>query len=165
LTIPSTITVVVVGNLSVSGDLPFTGVQSSVTVQNGCTYIGGTVQIELSAEELEEISKGDRSSRTLALVTQGSTCSSLAGVAVNAYKTESNCRYIESTTTQYVSNGSRSTLTALFKVNSSRRNTKWIILGCVLGGILLIVLIIMLIVTFNDKGRSAVRPFWARGLE
>jgi hypothetical protein len=150
------------GLLTISSDLTITGLQSSVTVQDGCTYIGGTLQIELTPAELEEISKDSGSSRTLSLISQDLNCPSLSSVAINAYKTTSSCRNVEVSSRPDVMDGSRTTLSALFKVNSSRCNTKWIILGCVLGGILVIVLVIVLVVTFNDRAKAAIRPFWAR---
>jgi predicted outer membrane repeat protein len=161
LTIPGTTAALVVGNLTVS-DLTITGLQSSVSVQNGCVYISGTLKIELSAADLEEISKESGSSRTISVISQDSVCPSLSTVAINAYKTASSCRKVEVSSKPDVVDGSRAILTALFKVNSSRCNTKWIILGCVLGGILVIVLVVALVVTFNDKAKAVVRPFWAR---
>jgi predicted outer membrane repeat protein len=161
LTIPAS-TVVVVGSLTLSNDLVLTGLQSSVSVQGGCTYIGGTLQIELTAAELEEISKESGSSRTLSLISQDSSCPSLSSVAINVYKTTSSCRNVEISSNADVMHGYRVSLMALFKVNSSRCNTKWIILGCVLGGILVIVLVITLIVTFNGRAKAVFRPFWAR---
>jgi hypothetical protein len=161
LTIPAS-TVVVVGNLTITGDLILTGLKSSVTVLEGCLSITGSLQIELTPEELEEISKEAGSSRTLALISQNSNCSSLTGVTINALKTSSSCRKIVSSTSSDISDGTRTTLSGVFEVNSFGCNVKWIILGCVLGGILVIVLVVILVVTFNDKAKSVVQPFWAR---
>jgi hypothetical protein len=115
VTIPGS-TVVVFGNLSISGDLTFTGLRSSVNVEGGCAYIGGTLQIELTAEDLESISKEDGSTRALALISESSSCTSLVTVSINAKKTSSTCHKIESTTSLDATDGFR-TLSAIFKVN------------------------------------------------
>ena len=94
-------------------------------------------------------------------VSLSSTVTNLASLAVNPVKSSKSCRKVSSST-QSKSDGTRTSLVAVFKVDSSSCNTKWIILGCVLGGVLLLVVIVMLVVTFNSKAKSFVRPFWAR---
>jgi predicted outer membrane repeat protein len=158
ITIPGT-QVVVDGNFTVPGSVVFDGLGSSIVVVGGCAHIGGSIVVELTEEELEQLAK---ESRTVALISQNSSCPSLSSSYVDGRLSSKSCRKIESTTSEE-KNGSQSSLVAMFKVNSSGCNVKWIILGSVLGGVLLLIVIIMLVVTFNDKARKAIRPFWARG--
>jgi hypothetical protein len=158
--------IVVVGNLTVSGDLTFTGLQSAVTIINGCAQISGTLQMELTPEELEEIAKESGSSRTIALVSQNSSCTSLSTLPIGTSITSKSCRKIKSSSTSDKDDGpSTRTLVAVFTVSSSPCNAKWIILGSVLGGVLLLMVIVLLLVNFNKRVKSIVRPFWARGRE
>jgi hypothetical protein len=59
-------------------------------------------------------------------------------------------------------NSNASTLAVLFVVDSSKCNNEWIILGSVLGALVLIVLIVALVFTFNDRARNCVRPYSKR---
>jgi hypothetical protein len=147
--------------LTVSGTVVLSGLGSSITIEGGCASINGGVEVQLTPEELEEISKESGSSRQVELIYQSSSCPSLA-VSVSASKNGKSCRKVDSTSTSNQEDGSKTTLVALFKVTSSGCNVKWIILGCVLGGVLLLVLIFLLLATFNTKVKTLVRPFWAR---
>jgi predicted outer membrane repeat protein len=162
LTVPPNSHLVVNGNLTLSGDLVFTGLDTSIAIQGGCTSIGGELILELSKEELEKIVKEGIGSTRTGLITQNSTCATLTTVSISGQKSSKSCRKIESTTLDDTTEGQKTTLVAAFKVNSSGCNVKWIILGCVLGGILLIALIVILLATFNERVKKAIRPFWAR---
>jgi predicted outer membrane repeat protein len=155
-------TLVITGNLTVSGDVTFTGLGSTIVIEGGCASIDGSLQIELSEEDLEQISKESGSSRAVQLISQSANCSSLQSLVINAFKGEKSCRKIESASSREDNDGSTSSLLAVFKVSSSGCNTKWIILGSVLGGVLLLVVIIILLVTFNPRMKAFVRPFWGR---
>jgi hypothetical protein len=162
LRIPSGSQVVVIkGDLVVAGDVTFGGLGSSLTIEGGCAHIDGSLNVELSNEELEAISKERSSSRSVQLIAQNSSCDSLASLAVKTKKTQKSCHKVDSKSST-TSDAVQSSLVAVFRVNSSGCNVKWIILGCVLGGVLLLVMIVILVVTFNHKAKAAVRPFWAR---
>jgi hypothetical protein len=161
LTIPITNPVQVVGNLSIAGDLIFSGISGSVGVVNGCISIGGSVIVNLSEEEVKQLV----SSRVSPLITQSPSSSSKPcstslnelGVRVNLAK--NSCKKI---TAKVDSSSTPNSLSVLFQIDSSGCNSRWIILGCVLGGVFVIVLIVILVVTFNDRAKATVRPFWVR---
>jgi predicted outer membrane repeat protein len=163
VTIPST-SVVVKGNLTISGQITFTGLDSSISVEGGCAYVDGSVQVELTPSELEQISKESGSSRSVVLVSQSSNCTTNLALAVSSSKSSKSCRKVTSSA-QEQNDGTRSSLVVIFKVDSSSCNTRWIILGCVLGGILLLVLILALVFTFNSKAKALIRPFTKRDQE
>ena len=158
ITIPAS-TVVVTGNLTLTGVTTFTGLGSSVTIEGGCAYIDGTLQVELTPSELESISKQSGGSRTTTLISQSSNCSTnFASLSVTSVKSSKSCRSVSSST-QNMNDGTRTSLVAVFKVDSSSCNTRWIILGCVLGGVLLILLVLVLVFTLHPRVRALVRPY------
>jgi hypothetical protein len=160
ITISAGSQVVVSGNMTV-GEVVVSGLESSLSIEDGCASIG-SLQIILSEADLETISKDSGSSRTLTLVTQNASCASLQSLGVAASSSKKSCRKLESSLTSEVMNGSQTSLVALFKVSSSGCNTKWIILGSVLGGVLLLVIIAVLVVSLNESVRTFFRPFSAR---
>jgi hypothetical protein len=162
LTVPADSQLVVVGDLTVPENLVFTGLHGTVTVQGGCTIINGVVQIDITSKDLEEISKDPASMRAMTLLSQNSTCTSLASVGVSANKIEKTCRKVKSASSKDQNDGGKTSLVVVLQVDSSSCNTKRIVLGCVLGGVLIIVIIAILLVTFNSKAKTLVRPFWAR---
>jgi Leucine-rich repeat (LRR) protein len=146
------------GNLTVSGGLTFTGLGSQVAV-NGCIFLGeGEVTVELTKQELEQLQKEGKVSKTL-ISTVGS-CSGgtdLSNIKINSEKgSVKDCRRAKTDTT----GSTPTTLVVTFSIDSSKCNTKWIILGSVLGGVVVIgAIITALVVTFNPKARLFVRPF------
>jgi alpha-tubulin suppressor-like RCC1 family protein len=162
VTIPGS-QVVVNGNLTIRGDVTFTGLDSSITVFNGCVIVTGTLKVNLAPAELEQLSKEAGSMRSLSLISQNSSCASLSSIEVSGIKSGKSCRKLRSATTSENNFGSTRTLVAAFKVDSSPCNVTWIILGCVLGGVLLLIVIVTLVVTYSSKAKAFVRPFQARG--
>jgi hypothetical protein len=152
--------VVVSGNMTV-GEVLISGLESSLSIEGGCASIG-SIQITLSEEDLETISKDSGSARTLTLVTQNASCASLQALGVTASSSKKSCRKLESSRALEEMNGSQTSLVAVFKVSSVGCNTKWIILGSVLGGVLLLVTIAVLVVSLNKSVRTFFRPFSAR---
>lgn len=123
----TTSSVVVTGNFSVES-LIFTGTQHNVTV-SGCITLGsnGSVSIDLSTEDPKRLS-----GKTIAFLTQqGSNCStSLSMVPVSIKQPKNNCATVES---KVAPTSSHDTLALVFSIDRSSCNTKWIILGSVLG--------------------------------
>jgi hypothetical protein len=157
LTIPNA-HLVVKGNLTVTGTIVFTGLDSSITVEDGCATINGALQVQLNEQDLERISKETGASRTLVLLSQSSNCSSLSSLSFSMTKVGKSCRKVSFSTIHDSSDGSKTTLVAVFNVNSSGCNVKWIILGCVLGGVLLLALVLALVFTLNKKRKPSCGP-------
>jgi Leucine-rich repeat (LRR) protein len=164
LVIPSGSTVVIGGNLTLSGGISFNGLDSQLTV-NGCIYLGdgNEVTIELTKEELKQLEKEGKVSKTL-LTYNGADCtggSDLTGTKVIATKGSGSekCRKLNASN----SGSTPATLVVAFTVDSGSCNTKWIILGSVLGGVIVLAVIgVVLIVTFSSKAKALIRPFSTR---
>jgi hypothetical protein len=143
--------------MRITDSLLFNGLGSSIAV-NGCTSITGKVSLSLSETEykrISETSKSGDSSRTV-LVSQARGCTmGLDTITVAVSHSDNGCKKVKSR-----NSGDRDSLALLFQVDSSACNTKWIILGSVLGGVLVITVIVLsLVFTLNPKARAIVRPY------
>jgi hypothetical protein len=146
ITIPGGSTVSIDGNLTVSTDIVFSGVDSQLHV-NGCVVINGVVTVVLTKEDLDRLVKEGRSSRTLVQSLNGNGCidsTDLSGVAVSA-KTPKSCRRVKSSNT-----GDRSSLSVLFSIDSTRCNII-IIVPSVIGGIIVLAAIVIIAVLVIKK--------------
>lgn len=151
----TTTNVRVLGNLTVTGSVIFTPDGSSISIQGGCFFIGPGqgVTIDLSETDPKKLPK------SLTLITQSSECSnSLSLIPVSLKQPKNNCAKVKS---KLDSKSSKSSLTVLFVVDRSACNTKWIILGSILGvvAILAVVAIIatVTIIKSNKKKSEAKR--------
>lgn len=139
-------------------------------VADGCVNIAGTISIPLSDSDLASLEAA--SSKSVALAEGNSGCTQSTPI-LTAQTSASQCKKVTATPSSSTS-GSRSTVSALFSIDSSgcdspgpkgRSNTWWIILVSVLGGVALIVLIVVLLVVFNPRIREVFRPFSRRKRE
>lgn len=78
---------------------------------------------------------------------------------VTVTKTKADCRRVSATSAV-----DSNTLSVLFKVDSVACRRWWIILVSVIGGIIIIAIItLVLLATFNNAVKTKIRPFWSRG--
>lgn len=137
------------GNLTISENLIIPSTDTSITV-SGCAYINN-IEIDITT-----ISSG--STKTL-VVQNGANCASLGSSSLKVVDRSKDCKKRSATFSKSDSNR----LSVIFSVNSSACNTKWIILGAVLGGLVLLALIgLILLFTLNKNARQCVRPYSKR---
>jgi hypothetical protein len=139
-TIPgSTTTVVIGGNLTIDGDVTFDGFETQIVV-NGCIFLGDNqVVVELTKEELEQLSKEGTLSKTLVTSLSGNGCIgssdlSETGVSVTKGSGSKGCRKVKAKN----SGSSKSSLHVIFAIDNSSCNMM-IIIPCVIGGVLILV--------------------------
>jgi hypothetical protein len=157
-------TVTIRGNLTVSTSIVLNGASTKIVVE-GCITVPEGVIIRFSKEEMDQAAKSTKDSTISspipsdpqALLSQLAGCSnSLSGVKVAVDTPKSSCRKVKGDTSE----STPSSLTVAFKLDNSGCNTKWIILGSVLGGVIVIgTIVILLLVKFNAGFRSKVLPY------
>lgn len=153
----STTSVVVTGNLTVQ-TITFSGTSHNVTV-TGCVSVEG-ITLDLTQEN-----PGTLSGKTINLISQGSNCtSSLASVPVSIKQPEKNCATVKSSSSSTTeSSSSQTSLSVLFSVDKSGCNTKWIIVGSVVGGVVVLAVIAAIVSTVvlnkakTNRSRSNLR--------
>lgn len=146
----TTASVVVNGNFSV-GSVVFTGTGHTITV-NGCVNINGSIGIDLTGENIDKLN-----GKTITFVTQSSGCSSsLQDVPVTIAQQRNSCKTASS---KNAPSSSRESLTLLFAIDRSNCDKKWIILGAVLGGVVLLGVIITVVIAvyLKSKGKEDAR--------
>jgi hypothetical protein len=158
-------TVLVHGNLSISTSLVLNGAATKIVV-DGCITVPEGVIIKFSREEMDEAAKSGKNptlpspipTDPQTLLTQRENCpNSLANVKVAVETPKSSCRKVKGDSSQ----STLSSLTVAFKLDSSGCNTKWIILGSVLGGVIVIgAIVTLLLLKFNSGFRSKVLPYY-----
>lgn len=139
--------IVVGGSINPGTTIVFEGAGTTLTVY-GCIDIA----------EIEVVFDTVKSTESKVVINQlGSNCtSSLAELKVIVKTKHSSCKKVRVDT----SGSTRSTLSVAFKIDGGGCNTKWIILGSVLGGVLIIgIVIVVLLVTFNPKVRDFFLPY------
>jgi hypothetical protein len=149
---------VINGSITVEGDVIFTP-GSIINAVNACVVINGQVQVELTPEEIEELFNYPRDgSRILVTQSGANGClQQLSTVPISIKDSKQGCKKLKAK-----NGGTSNQLSVLFEIDSSACNTKWIILGSVLGGVLLITLILVLIFTLVPSCRHKVRPYAQR---
>jgi hypothetical protein len=150
--------VVIGGDLTVADTLTFSGLSSTLKV-NGCVIIDGGITIILTKEEVDQLSKA--SDKTKLLLTSGCDISSLETLPITIEHTSQKKPCEKVTATGDSANGG-SALVALFKIDTSKCRTWWIILAAVLGGVVFIALILTLVFTLSPKARKCIRPHSTR---
>jgi hypothetical protein len=147
---PNSGTVQVNGNLT-SETVVFDGIGSTLNI-SGCATIPGGIVIELKGNE-QNLPNGP-----IVLVIQNGDCSgSLLDVPVRIEQTKS-CK---KTKVSQDSTATKSSLAVLFNVDSRSCNTRWIILGSVLGGLAAITAIVAVVgkIMYDKKMKRGVpRP-------
>jgi hypothetical protein len=150
---PNSGVVQVNGNLTVLGTITFNGLGSSVNI-TGCANIPNIQIVLPDGKSPASIPK-----EPILLVTQGEDCAdSLLNVQITL-KQQKSCK---KTTATVAASSTSSSLSVLFHVDSSSCNTKWIILGSVLGAVILISVIVALVFTLNPTAKACIRPYVAR---
>jgi hypothetical protein len=139
------------GSLS-SNTIIFNGLGSSLLI-DGCVYLSDGITIDLD--------QATQSEGPITIIEQkgGSNCSfSVSDIGINIKEPKS-CKRTEVKKDEKQSGPSR--LVLLFSINSSRCNVKWIILGSILGGLLLIGIITTTILAYqySPSFKKAVSPF------
>lgn len=133
------------GNLSVEAAIVFKDTAASISV-SGCANIS-SVTLDLSS-----ISTKSRS-----LITQaGNSCEPLSSTPARLVDNTGSCKKTSIST----SSSTETSLNVVFSFDNSGCNTKWIILGTVLGGVVLLGTIgLILLFTLSQSAREWVRPY------
>lgn len=150
---PNSGSVVVTGNVT-SSSIILNGLGTTIEI-TGCAANLTEVHIDLTQTQLQEIGK---SKLFQLLTTLSSNCSSaLDNVTVSASIVDRGCRKVK---VAKVTSSDRSTLSGLFTMDNSACNTWWIILVSVLCGVVLLILITFVLLSFFWKPfRTKFRPF------
>jgi hypothetical protein len=162
---PNLGTVVVQGNLTISTSLILNGVNTKLVVE-GCAIVPEGVGVKFTEEEVDEAAKAKKSngktsspipSDPQTLLTQRENCPTSLKLVPVTVDTPKSCRKVKADS----SSSTPSSLNVTFKLDTSGCNTKWIILGGVLGGVIVIgAIVILLLVKFNSNFRSKVLPYY-----
>lgn len=134
--------IVIQGNLTVSNgsQIVFTNPTHIIQVQ-GCVELanGSIILIDLSQTKPADLPSGSH-----VLISQAESCSkSLQSVPIQITKPKNTCKKVSATKTNQQNSNS---LTVLFVTDSSPCNTKWIIIGAVLGAVVVIAVIAVIVV-------------------
>lgn len=140
------------GNLTIGGSVTFSGVGSSINV-TGCVQISGGIVIDLRG--IKSLPKG-----LVPLITQSANCSgtNLSQIPVTVHNKEDSCEKVtlrKQATTEAKDN--KQTLSVVFYLDNSGCNTKWIILGAVLGGLVVIAVIVIIATSVILKNKRQKR--------
>lgn len=143
---PGITTVQITGNFTVEGTLVFQDSSATITV-SGCANVS-SVTITITTET---------TATTQSLITQaGENCKPLTSIPVHVMDRTKSCKKTSVST----ASSTASTLTAFFSYDHSGCNTKWIILGAVLGGVIVLaVIVLVLVFTFSESARECARPY------
>lgn len=159
VTIGSSTTVVVSGDLNITESVIISGTTASLGV-TGCVYFNGSVLILLTAADIEKLST---TSQTITYITYSSdNCTdssdlSTLPVSISTSGT-TGCKKLKSQ-----NDSTKQALAISFTLDDSGCKSRWwIIVVAVVGGVVLLVVIAVLIVTFVPSARAKVRPFWVR---
>lgn len=139
-------TVVILGNLTVNGSLILSATTSNITV-TGCLELGNQSSIVIDLDQDSE--KGKNGQTTT--VTQSSSCSqSLVNIPLSVKKNSKGC---EKASVSRSSKSSKDSLVIILAFDKSDCDTKWIILGSVLGAVVVIgcVVTVVVVTMLKDK--------------
>lgn len=160
LTIPSSTSAQIVGNVTVTQSIVLSGTEASLTIA-GCLYLNGTVQISLTSEELMRLAK---TGQKLFYVSYSSnSCFNATDLStVDVKLSATGNRGCEKFTSK--SEPTKQTLALTFSLDDSACNNSrwWIILAAAIGAVVLIVIALILVVTLVPAVRAKVKPFWVK---
>ena len=143
-------TVIVIGNLTVNGSLIFASGSTNVTIQ-GCLELvnGSSIVIDLSGGN-----GGTGNGNQITSISQAEGCPlSLTSVPVGVKQRKKGC---EKASVKTADASTKNTLVLILSFDKSGCNTKWIIVGAVLGSIVLIACVVTVVVyTMVQKNKYA----------
>lgn len=140
---------VVPGNFT-APTIVFSSTGGSLTVSGCLNVTTGTITIDLTEGTPKDAPGSVR-------VSQNATCeNSLLDVAVDVKKPEASCKKVDS---KVDSSSSRQTLLVLFNTDTSSCNTKWIILGAVLGSVVVLTAVAAVVIHVILKNRVEKKSF------
>ena len=144
--------VVIQGNLS-TDTIIFEGLGGSVFVTE-CALVKVGIEVELTPEEIEALERGDPIT-TVLLRTGGLNCEHGVGDIPIIANINDKCRKLIVTP-----GGSSSVLSATFRIEKldCHKNLWWVILLCVLAGLLVLVAVLV-VLSKTTKFKFTVRPF------
>ena len=150
-TVPAASThAIISGNLT-SSSVILGSYTSSVTVLD-CAENLTLVTIQVSDDDLKQFGSKEK---LLQLISYSPSCRPLNTTQLSVNVIGKSCRSLQ--VTKVSSEGS---LRGLFKLDSSRCNTWWIVLVSVLGGVIVLgVVLLVLLATFVPSFRETIRPF------
>lgn len=149
--IPSTTVVNVNGNFTIGGNIVFDGAGSGVLNINGCLLISPGSQVEF------DFTNGIIKPGSRTLINQAGNCpTALNSLGLLIKQPKKRCKKAKS---KIDSSSTRTTLNVLITVDSSACNTKWIILGAVLGSVVILAVIgiIITVTVYNSRKHAAER--------
>jgi hypothetical protein len=150
------------GNLTADSSTTIVLAEGLGTLINvsGCATISGTIQITISEDDLESLSK-DKGGRTISLLQ--ASCGSAVDARLDLKLSGKSCKKVNGKpVVTFSSDGSSSyTLSGVLSVSRGSCDRWWIILVSVVGGVLLLVIIIALLAAFTPL-KSIIRPFTKR---
>lgn len=138
----------VVGNLSTS--LVLTGSGPLIQV-SGCANI--------SSLTIYTTSITNPTTRPVLTQGGGNQCAPLSAIPVRVISDDKGCKKANAKTS--TSNGNAQ-LNVVFTIDKTKCNVKFIIIGSVLGALLIALISLILLFTFNKKARNCVRPYSKR---
>lgn len=139
------------GSLTISGTLTIS-TQSSISVTE-C----------LSTGSIEIVQDNNDNTPSKELISTGKQCPDISSTQITVKNTGNTkkCKKTTASLSKTETNG-RLVYSAIFKTDDSDCKLWWIILASVLGGVVLLVIVAILLVSFVKPIRVKVRPFWLR---
>lgn len=130
----------------------------------GCASLSGaTMNFPLSDSDLDSIGN---TTKTVALLEQGSTCSSNTGLALKLSQPTADCRKAKVTSQTGTSSTGRKTLAAIFAIDDSactpsgkKSSNSWIIAVVVVAVVVVLVVVAGLVIWFVPSLHEKVLPF------
>lgn len=165
IVIPPNIPIVVLGNLT-SNVITMTGLNSNIQIKEGCADKLKEVNIELTPQDIEKLTKTGKETATLLTVMPGASkacANNLNLVTISASSKAGGCKRVK---VSNVSGKNSLSLRALFTIDKSRCNLWWIVLVSVIGGLILLsVITFVLLAVFVPAVREKVFPNSLRKLK
>lgn len=143
--------IVIDGNFSVPS-IQFNGLNASIQV-TGCAAFPSQVLVTLTPQEYIAL----KANHTQYADLIKSQCAVPSGSNINIQVNAPSKRSCDKIKANLISNGQ--TMTGVFRLDSSKCNTWWIILVSVLGGVFIIVIVLVLIFALVPAARECIRPY------
>jgi hypothetical protein len=147
--------VLIEGNLTVTQTITFNGLGAEIAV-NGCVFLGSNeVEVELTKEELEELAKEGKLSKTILFSLIENDCVGATDLSTTKIRPmrgagSKGCRKLRAEN----QGSTKSSLQIIFQVNSTNCSLM-IILPCVFGGIIILAAVAIIIGLHAKKKQMA----------